>query len=156
MNIKRRDFICKLNEIEIEILNKLYNRDYLDEYQLSFKPDEFPLTVPKKAMAELGHYLERLDKLNYVSLNYNALSTANGFDNKFNNNTIHILWDEIKLEYNGKEFIERKNMTFADKIWDASSNLLSDLLYEFRMRIISHIVSFVLGIGVTYFIMKIL
>jgi hypothetical protein len=136
-----------LNDIEFKILDTIYTRDYDRDLGIHINNDSFPLTEqnPKLRSHEAGHYLERLRSLNYLEFSDKAILRAGHTDNKYKNNIYTILWEGIKLSYKGRNYVEQGRKSKFHKFRDSINRFFIDIGKELRSKIISHIVTFLLG-----------
>ena len=140
----------KLSKIEIEVLDVLYKREY--DGDLDFKIDDtiFSLKGDASSSNEIGYYLEKLKRNNYVDYKEASLSKGGIIHNKYRNNIFFIWWDDIYITYEGMKFIGEYRLTSLDKTKRSIKKFIYDVIIEIRTKMISHIATFILGIIVSY------
>lgn len=139
-----------LHKIEIEILEKIYSKEHELDFDINLSASNFNLKGDALPNQELGFYLERLKRLNYLDFKDKVLSRAGQRDEKYKTNVINIWWDDIHITYKGKKFVQEHQMTVVDKVRLSILEFLKDIKKEMRARIISHIITFLLGISFSY------
>jgi len=139
-----------LTKIEIDILDKLYSKEHELNFDIKLNSLIFELKGDANPNQEVGFYLERLKRLNYLDYKEKALSRGGQGDNIYQSNVINIWWDDIHISYKGKKYVAEKRLTVLDKVRGSSLQFAKDVLMEIRSRVISHLVTFLFGIVVSY------
>jgi len=137
-------------KLEIEILDALYKRDCNGEIDLHIKEEMFLLKGDAEPCQEVGYYLDKLKRDNYVDFRESSIRRNGDYDNRYRCNASLIWWDDIHLTYKGKSFISEYRLSRMDKVRRSVKKFFVDILNEFRARIVSHIVSFLLGVIISY------
>ena len=139
-----------LSKIEIEILDKLYSKEYELDFSIKLNSSIFELSGDASPNQEIGFYLERLKRLNYLDYEEKALTRGGQGDNKYQSNVINIWWDDIHISYKGKKYIADRRLTVLDKVGRSFLQFAKDIMLEIRSRIISHLVTFLFGVAASY------
>lgn len=141
-----------LNDIENLILDSIYRKDYEKDLEFKININDFPLTEIENnhKIHEVGYYLERLKRLNYLDFRDKSLLRADGTHEKYKNNIYMIWWDDIHISYKGKCYVEESRKRFSDRVFESSKNLIVDVGKEIRNKIVSHLATFIFGIIVSY------
>lgn len=139
-----------LSKIEIEILDKLYSKECELDFSIKLNTSIFELSGDASPNQEIGFYLERLKRLNYLDYKDKALTRGGQSDTKFQSNVINIWWDDIHISYKGKKYIADKRLTVIDKVRRSFLQFAKDIMLEIRSRIISHLVTFLFGVAASY------
>ena len=142
-----------LNSIEVTILDYLYKRDYENNLELVISNSILPLieTDVQQQSKEVGFYLEKLKRLNYLEFEGNPFTSGGRSDSKYRNNIIMIWWDKIHITYKGRLLIEEIRQGFWDKVLKGVNNFIRDIVIEIRNKVVSHTATFILGIICAYF-----
>lgn len=139
------------NDIENKILDSVYRRDCEKDLEMKININNFPLTETDNGQKihEVGYYLERLKRLNYLEFRDKTLLRADGINQKYKNNIYTIWWDDIHISYKGKCYVEKYRKSLSDKILESSKTFILDVGKEIRNKIVSHLATFILGIIVS-------
>lgn len=105
-----------LTKIEIDILDKLYSKEHELNFDIKLNSLIFELKGDANPNQEVGFYLERLKRLNYLDYKEKALSRGGQGDNIYQSNVINIWWDDIHISYKGKKYVAEKRLTVLDKV----------------------------------------
>lgn len=146
-NISLDDNISK---IEIEILEAIFKKEHEMELDLKLNCSLFTLAGGALPSQEVGFYLERLRRLNYLDFKDKSLTRAGQRDNRYKSDVINIWWDDIHITYKGKRFVEDNRLTRIDKIRMSFMSFWKDVIAEIRAKAISHLVTFLTGIFASY------
>lgn len=141
-----------LNEIDMNILNKLFIREFEAELNETFNYNIVPLkeTESDKRIKEIGYYLERLKRWNYIEYDSDPFTRGGQKDSIYKNNILMICWDKIHITYKGKVLIEESRKSIWDKVLIVTANFIKDIGNEIRNKLISHIATFILGVFCAY------
>jgi len=140
----------ELKDIEKQILYLLYRRDVEDDFGLKINISSLNLQESDSSLKtmEAAYHLNKLKELRYIEIGYHpkAFLTGGDDDNKYRNNVILIMWENIKLSNKGRLFVVEDRKTLFDKFKLIITNFFKDMGNELRSKVISHIVTFILGI----------
>jgi hypothetical protein len=139
-----------LNNIEIEILDVLYKRECDGDIDFKIEHTIFSLVGDATPSQELGFYLEKLKRNNFIDYKESTLLKADGSDNRYRSNVYAILWDGIHISYKGKKFIQEYRLTRIEKTKRSIKKFGYDVLMEIRAKVVSHLATFILGIIASY------
>jgi len=145
--------MSNMNDIEKQILELLYRRDIDDDFELKILTNSLNLTETDNRLQtkEAAYYLNKLKELGFIEIGYqpNAFTTGGNVNNKYRNNVTSIMWENVKLTFKGRSYVVECRKTKWDKLKSAITNFFKDIGSELRNKVISHIVTFILGIIAT-------
>lgn len=139
-----------LSKIEIDILDKLYSKEHELDFNIKLNSLIFELKGDASPNQEIGFYLDRLKRKGYLEYSEKALIRGGLSDNKYKSTVLSVCWDDIHISYKGQKYVAEKRLTVLDKVSRSSLQFFKDVLMEIRSRVISHLVTFLFGIVVSY------
>lgn len=98
----------ELNDIEIQILKDFYERDFNRQTDMKINASKYDLVEldSRLRVQEFTSILNRLKRLHYLKIAYNAFNSGGRPSEKYQNNTLMIWEDRIELTHRGRLFIE--------------------------------------------------
>ncbi|KJS18725.1 MAG: hypothetical protein VR72_21130 [Clostridiaceae bacterium BRH_c20a] len=147
-----------LSKTEKKILFDLYDSQINNCFDIKIHPQNYELSEKdsRSRMQELVYYIKKLDRLGYIDTQNDFIYTGGDKHQKYENNAILIMQNKIHISFKGRLFVEEARKTTKDRISEWLRKISKAVLKQIEEKIISHLVSFILGVAFILFIQFIL
>jgi hypothetical protein len=134
-----------LNDVELKILEDIYDMNINNGPRVNI--NNYDLNKNKR-WKEFYYHLAKLKKLNLVKFDSKAIVNGGHLDREYNNNCQMVFTEELEIQKDGIEFINRERETIKDKIKNEAKDFGTVIYKEAKKSAAKTIVKyFSIGIG---------